>query len=137
MSKNEAYGEPGPFSSTSSHQACLAGPDPHVIGNDVENLSHPVRPQLIAEGVVVSLVANLGIEGIWIDDVISVRSAGAGLHVGGGVGVADSQLREIRHDFAGVAEGERVAELQPIGRFRDRGRGNAVGDRVEDRVDDR
>ena len=75
----------------------FAGGDPHVVGDDIEELAHAVALEFAHKGVIVFFAAQLRVEGGVIDDVIAVRAPGRGLQVRRRVTVADAQVMQVRH----------------------------------------
>src|SRR5262249_32045467 len=57
--------------------------DPHVVGNEIEQLSQSSRAQRGAERVVLLGGADLRIQAVMINHVITVPTAGGGTEIGG------------------------------------------------------
>src|SRR5262249_23476592 len=109
--------------------------DPHVIGNDVEDVPHPLFAQRGREGGVTGLVADLGIERAMIDDVVAVLAAGPCLQVGRGVAVRDPEIVQVRHQRSGIAEAELAVQLESIRRLGTWALRGRLGSMVEQAVD--
>ena len=90
--------------------------DAHVVRDEIEDLSHPVRVQLGDPGVVFLARADRGIQLVVIGDVVAVQAFRARLEVGRRIAIADPERVQIRHDLARLREGELPVELQPVGR---------------------
>ena len=86
-----------------------------MIGHHVEHLPHSVLAQCSAQPVEGCTVADLRIERVVIDDVVTVRTPRTGLEVRRGIDVAHAQRREIRHQLGRLREAELAIELQAIG----------------------
>src|SRR6185437_15671521 len=93
--------------------------DADVIRDDVQNVAHAVRAQLRHEAVEFLAAADLRVEGVVIDDVITVGAARARPEVGGAVDVTDAKRREVGDDRGQVLESESSVELYAV-----RGAGN-------------
>ena len=101
----------------------------HVVGDDVEQNAHAARLESIDPGIELGLGADFGIEVVVIGDVVAVRAVWTGFQDRRGVGVGDAEVCEVRDDRKGVTEGERLAELEAIGRTGDlHGRSRAGGE---------
>ena len=98
----------------------LVASDSHVVGNEVEDLSHSVPVQCIDEGRERLLVAHLRVECIVIGDVVPVRASGTRFQVGCAVDVAHTERVEVGHESFGIPEGEAAVELQAVCRGRRR-----------------
>src|SRR5205809_748510 len=57
------------------------------------------------------LAAEFRVEGVMVDNVVAVRTAGAGLEKRGGVKMTDTERLEVRHDTRGIVEAEAGREL--------------------------
>jgi hypothetical protein len=94
----------------------VVGPagDPHVIGHDVENLSHAMPGQRRRELRQLLFGADLPVQRSVIDDVVAMQAPGARLQPGRGVQVPDAQPGQVRDQGGGVGEGEVGVELDPV-----------------------
>src|SRR5580693_7324636 len=86
-----------------------------MIRYEVENLSHAVRVQLCDPGVVFFAGTDRCVQLIVIGNVVSVHALGAGLEIGRGIDIADTECAEVGNDFARPREREPSIELQSIG----------------------
>ena len=96
----------------------VAAAHAHVIGDEVEDVPHPVRAQGGDEGLVVGGAAQFGVERAVVNDVVPVLRAGARSQVGRRVDVGDPEPSEIRHQRGRGGEPESGLELQPVGSTR-------------------
>jgi hypothetical protein len=92
--------------------------DAHVIGDDVEQVAHPMRAEGVDEAAVVLIGADLRVERRRVGDVIAVRAAWHGLQVRRAVAVGNPQCREVRYERCGVEEREAGVELEAVRRCR-------------------
>src|SRR6185369_9717309 len=93
----------------------------HVIGDDVQEKPEAVAPKLFVQRVEIVVRAEIGVQRVRVDDVVTVRAPLARLQDRRGVDVADAEPREVAGDTPCVIEGELRIELQAI-----RGGGDAV-----------
>ena len=54
----------------------VAAHDPHVVGNDVEDLAHAMAVQFLNEIFVILWTTNFRVQRIVVDDVVAVQAAG-------------------------------------------------------------
>ena len=90
--------------------------DAHVVRDEIEHLSHPVRVQLRDPRVVFRARTDRGIQLVVIGDVVAVQAFGARLKIRRRITIADPERVQIRHDLARLRKGELPVELQPVGR---------------------
>ncbi len=72
--------------------------DPHVVRDEIEDLTHAVRVQLGDPGVVFLARTDRGVQLVVIGDVVAVQALRARLKIGRRIAVADAELVQIRHD---------------------------------------
>src|SRR6185312_1441442 len=89
--------------------------DTDVIRNDVEDMAHALRAQLRYQPIEILAAADLRIERVVIDHVITVGAARARAEIGRAVDVTDPQGRQVWDDRREVLEGEPGIELHAIG----------------------
>src|ERR1041385_8969720 len=73
----------------------IATHDPHVVGHDVEDDSHPSLSQRVDQSIEIFRRANLWIERVVIDDVASVHAAGTRFEAWRQIKMADAKLSKI------------------------------------------
>ncbi len=102
--------------------------DGHVVGHDVENVAHPVLCEGCEQTFVRLGPPELLVDARVVDDVVTVRAAGARLQVGRAVEVTYPEVCKIGDDRRGVVEAEAGVKLHTVGRTRSRrcGRPSAV-----------
>ena len=86
----------------------------HVIGNDIDNQTHPVcleRRDQFAERI---LAAEFVIDARMIHHIITMRGAASRGENRRSVDMTDAEPREIGNDRASVLEGEFLTELETI-----------------------
>src|SRR6516162_1988901 len=71
--------------------------DPHMVGNKIQNESHVRLEERITQKLEPLFSAELRIDRVVIDDVITMGAAGARLEKGRRIDVADTEGFEIRH----------------------------------------
>ena len=118
ISKNSAYTDACPFSSTSSHHALSAPMTPMWFGTTSITCPMSCSASARDEPVEIFRAADFGIEGAVVDDVVAVPAAGARAQIRRAVNVADAELRQVRHDRGRVAKRESAMQLQAVGRAR-------------------
>ena len=96
----------------------IAAHNSHVVGNDVENLSHTMLMQGRNELVVLFESTDLRIQLMMVNDVVSMHAAGSGAQIRRGVTMRNTQLSEIGDELGGLQECEIAIELQAIRRNR-------------------
>ncbi len=69
--------------------------DRHVVRDDVEDVTHAELVQAVAQAGMTLLPSQLQIDLRVVDDVISVRAAGARLQIGRAIEVADAEILQI------------------------------------------
>ncbi len=89
-----------------------------MIGNHIEDVSHPGVVQCLNPTREIFFTPNFGIDPVVIDDVISVRAAGAGFEIRRCVTVSYSQFAQIIDDRRRIAKGKTRMKLKSIGRLR-------------------
>ena len=97
----------------------------HMVRHDIEDEPHALRLQGGGERSKFALRADLRVQPVVIDDVVAMSRAGARFHQRRGIDVADAEPREIGNQRGGVAEGEALVKLQPVG-CADRGKGGCA-----------
>ena len=85
-----------------------------MIGDDVQDVSHTVLAQRGHELFEIFCAADLGIQQVVIDDVVTMRAPRAGSKIRRGITVSDSQGGQIRNQSGRIGEGEVAVELQTI-----------------------
>ncbi len=95
----------------------LALIDRHVIGHDVQELSHVVAPEHLAKMLVTARAAQLFVDARMIDHVIAVATVRCGLQVRRAVESSDAQFREVRNRLRCRREIEFLVYLHPVGGF--------------------
>jgi len=80
--------------------------DRHMIRNDVENLAQSAFRQAIAKTFAGFFAAEVLIDAVIIDHVVTVFAAGRGLQVWGTVNMRDPKFTEIIGHGGGVIESE-------------------------------
>src|SRR5205823_8951628 len=96
----------------------VAAHDSHVVGNDVENLSHAMLMQGRNEFVVLFESTDFRIQLMMVNDVVSMHTAGSGAQIRRGVTMRNTELSEIGDEFSGLQEREIAIELQAVRRNR-------------------
>src|SRR5260370_41507322 len=86
--------------------------DSHVVGNDVENLSHAVLMQGRNEFVVLFETADFRIQLMVVNDVISMHAAGPSTQGRGSITMRNTELSEIGDEIGGLQKRENAIELQ-------------------------
>src|SRR5207237_5979375 len=86
----------------------------HVIGNDVENLTHAMVMQGRNEFVVLFESPDFRIQLMVVNDVVSMHAAGPGTQVRRSITIRNTQLSEIGDEFGGLQKREIAIELQAI-----------------------
>src|SRR5205807_2311777 len=76
----------------------VAAHDRHVIRDNIEDHSHTVFAENAYKIVELFTSPNLWIERVVIDNVVSMKAAGAGLETGRKVTVTDAESGKIGHD---------------------------------------
>jgi hypothetical protein len=89
-----------------------------MAGHNVQYLPHAVGLEGLAEGLVVGLGTNLGIQGLVVRDVIAMHAPRPGLKKRGGIAVGDAQGVQVGHNPPGIPEGESGMKLETIGGLR-------------------
>ena len=74
--------------------------DAHVVRDEIEDLSHPVRVQVRDPRIVFLARADRRIQLVVIGDVVAVQAFRARLKIGRRITVADPERMQIRHDVA-------------------------------------
>src|SRR5438445_4625078 len=92
----------------------VAAHDSHVVGNDVENLSHAMLMQGRNEFVVLFESPDFWIELMVVNDVVSMHAAGPGTQIRRSVTMRNAQLSEIGDEFGGLQKREIAIELQAV-----------------------
>ena len=100
------------------HPQRVAGPDPHVVRDDVEDVSKRLVARGRAHRGVVLGRAELGVQLLVVEDVVAVVRAGGGAHVRRGVEVGDPEILQVSGDRRRGAEPETAVQLHPVGRER-------------------
>ncbi len=102
--------------------------DSNMVGHDVEHVPHVMGAQGRDELFEFLARADLGVEGVVIDNVVAVHASGACAEIGRAIQMADTECGQIGNDAHGVAESEARVELNAIGRSRnDRGARHSHG----------
>src|SRR6266853_3055923 len=86
----------------------------HVIGNDIKNQPHASLMKRGDEAVEIFRRANLRIEGVVVDDIVPVHTAGTSLKAGGNITVADADVRKIGNDFGRLIKCEVAIQLKAV-----------------------
>src|SRR5229473_2145172 len=96
----------------------IAAIDPHVVGNEIEQLAQAPRLERGTERGVLLRGADLRIESVVVYHVVPVRAARRRLEVWRGVDVADAEPFEVWNEERCIRESEALVKLEPIGRKR-------------------
>ena len=88
---------------------------PHMVGDNIEQQTKTLPPQLRREFIKPFLSAKLRIKAVVACDIIAVHAAGAGFENWRGVEVADAKPLEVTHDSLRVGEVEVFVHLRPVG----------------------
>src|SRR5262249_51499441 len=94
----------------------------HVVRHEIENEPNVRRIERSGQAPKRILAAELRVERIVVDHVISVRAARARLEERGSIEMADAKGLEIRHQRGRSVEAEIRGELETVSRERDGGR---------------
>ena len=89
--------------------------DSHMVRHEIQHLLQPVLGESGIHPVERSLVPQLGVERVVIDDVVAVGAARPRLEIGGGIKMADAEPGQIGDQFGGAVEAEILVELQTVG----------------------
>ncbi len=89
----------------------LAAADPDVVRHEVEDLPHSVRAQRLHQAIQVGFLAQLGVQGVVVGDVVAVSASLAGSQVRRAVHVAHSEIGEVGDEPLGVAKREAWMKL--------------------------
>lgn len=90
----------------------------HMIGHDVHDYSHAVLVENFHKAIEILGSANLRIERIVIDNVVSMHASGASLQARRQIAVTDAERGKIGDDRRCLREREVAVQLQAIGRAR-------------------
>src|SRR5919109_1925211 len=93
----------------------IVAPDTHMIGDEIEDQTHPMGMKGIDERPKLRLCPDFRVELVVINDVVTMRRTGACLRDRRGIDMADAESGEVRHQIRGVAKSELAMELQSIG----------------------
>ena len=88
--------------------------DPHVVRNEIDDLSHAVAVEIGDPGVVLIARTDRGVQFVVIGNVVAVQTFRARLEIGRRITITDPERVEIRHNLSRVVEGELPVELQPV-----------------------
>ena len=94
----------------------------HVVGHEIEDEPDIRRSERSGQAPKRILAAELGVERIVVDHVISVQAARTRLEERGSIEMADAKRLEIRHQRGRLVEAEVRSELDTVSRERDGGR---------------
>lgn len=75
---------------------------PMWLGTNVEDLAHAMTVQLLYEFFIPFGRADLGIQGVVVDDVVTMHASRPGSQVRRDVNVADSKLAEVGNSAAAL-----------------------------------
>ena len=117
---------------------CVLTPaDRHMVGHDVEQMAETVRAQGCAQARMRRLTAELSIDLVRINHIVTMCAAGRGLQRGRRIEVAHSESGEILGDTRRIVEPEPGMQLdavcgaprglRPIAAWRAKGRGVGRG----------
>src|SRR5271155_4495326 len=87
----------------------------HVIGDDIKNQTHLMFVESNYKTVEVFRSADLRIERVVVDDVVSVHAARSSPEARRNVTVADAERGKIWNDRLGLCKSKIVIQLQAIG----------------------
>jgi hypothetical protein len=90
--------------------------DAHVVGHEVEELSHAVLGDRGAQLIEACRAAELFAQRVVVDHVIAVRRAGGRAEGRRNVDVGNAELVQVGHDRGSLSKTERRSELESIGR---------------------
>ncbi len=85
-----------------------------MIRNDILDPTEAVLVNCLNESIEALTPAELGIDLVWVDDVVSVLAAGSSGKDRARVDVTDAKRGEIRNNFERILEGELGSELKAI-----------------------
>ena len=88
--------------------------DTHMVRNDIEDLPHPVSPEFQDHFVIFPFCAYLRVQGIVINDIVTVETPLLCLEIGRCIDISDAEGVEIGDDRPCVREPEMAIELQPV-----------------------
>ena len=89
--------------------------DPHMVRHEIQHLLQPVPGERRIHPVERSLIPQLGVERVMIDDVVAVGAARPRLEIGGGIEMADAEPGQVGRQLGGTVEAEILVKLQAIG----------------------
>ena len=78
----------------------------HMVGHDVEDLSHPMFMQGRDKLLVFLWRSNLRIQVMMIDDVVAVHTPCSSTQIRRRITMRNTQRSKVRHNFGGVGESE-------------------------------
>ncbi len=90
-------------------------PDSHVIGHNVHYQPHAALLQFRHKATELLLGADLGVQLVVVNNVVSVLTSGTRLQDGGSVAVTHAELFQVRREFARVLKAKTAIELQAVG----------------------
>ena len=86
-----------------------------MVRHEIQHLLQPVLGERRIHPVERSLIPQLGVERVMIDDVVAVGAARPRLEIGGGIEMADAEPGKVGGQLGGAVEAEILVELQAVG----------------------
>ena len=93
----------------------VVGADAGVVGDEIEDEREPRLARRLQQPVQPLTPAEVGADGVVVDDVVAVRGTGASLGDGGEVEVGDAEALEVGEEPFDLGEAEAGLELQAVG----------------------